>query len=96
MMLIEKSKNIEETIETLEKVIEKTKTFVVDLTPMKIIENSCAYFGSSYQGRFLGTKNLIGISQQTNSLLRNNEDILDLFDPIIEKIIRKCKKKIIL
>ena len=39
------------------KVIEKTKTFVVDLTPMKIIENSCAYFGSSYQGRFLGTKN---------------------------------------
>ena len=30
------------------------------------------------------------------SIAEQNEDILDLFDPIIEKIIRKCKKKIIL
>ena len=30
------------------------------------------------------------------SIAEQNEDILDLFDPIIEKIISKCKKKIIL
>ena len=30
------------------------------------------------------------------SIAEQNEDILDLFDPIIDKIISKCKKKIIL
>lgn len=30
------------------------------------------------------------------SIAEQNEDILDMFDPIVEKIIAKCKKKIIL
>ena len=62
------------------KVIEKTKTVVVDLTPMKIIENSCAYFGSSYQGRFLGTKNLQNYKKgkDNTTIIFNNGHLLNL------------------
>ena len=70
------------------KVIEKTKTFVVDLTPMKIIENSCAYFGSSYQGRFLGTKNLIGISHKAPIIIEESREII--FFPTNSPRIYEC------
>ena len=75
-------------IKATEKLIEKTKTFVVDLTPMKIIENSCAYFGSSYQGRFLGTKNLIGISHKAPIIIEESREII--FFPTNSPRIYEC------
>ena len=45
------------------KVIEKDNTLIVKKTPMKIIEDSCSFFGSSYFGRANGTKRLIGVSK---------------------------------
>jgi len=58
------------------KIIEKTRTFIVNQTPMKIIDNSCQYFGSSYQGRFLGTKNLIGISHKAPIIIEESKEII--------------------
>lgn len=58
------------------KIIEKSKTFIVDTTPMKIIENSCEYFGSSYQGRFSGTKNLIGITHKAPIIIEESREII--------------------
>lgn len=58
------------------KIIEKTKTFIVNKTPMKIIDNSCQFFGSSYQGRFLGTKNLIGISHKAPIIIEETKEII--------------------
>ena len=58
------------------KIIEKNKTFIVDTTPMKIIENSCEYFGSSYQGRFSGTKNLIGITHKAPIIIEESREII--------------------
>ena len=58
------------------KVIEKTKSFIVNQTPIKIIDNSCQYFGSSYQGRFLGTKNLIGISHKAPIIIEESREII--------------------
>ena len=57
------------------KVIEKTKVFIVEQTPMKIIDKSCKYFGSSYQGRFLGTKSLIGVSHKAPIIVEETKDI---------------------
>ena len=42
------------------KIIEDNDTFIVNRTTPKIIDDSCRYFGSSYLGRFEGSKNFLG------------------------------------
>jgi len=58
------------------KIIEKNKEFIVDETPIKIIENSCQYFGSSYQGRFMGTKKLIGVTHKAPIIIEESREII--------------------
>lgn len=58
------------------KIIEKGRTFIIDSTPMKIIENSCQYFGSSYNGRFLGTKKLIGVTHKAPIIIEESSEII--------------------
>ena len=43
---------------------------------MKIIDSSCKYFGSSYQGRFIGTKNLIGVSHKAPIIIEETKEII--------------------
>lgn len=57
-------------------IIEKENKFIVNMTPLKIIENSCAYFGSSYEGRFNGTKNLIGITHKAPIIIEESKEII--------------------
>ncbi|MDD2180828.1 MAG: competence protein ComK [Bacilli bacterium] len=42
------------------KIIEEDNSFIIDRTTPKIIDDSCRYFGSSYLGRFEGSKNFLG------------------------------------
>lgn len=42
------------------KIIEENDNFIIQLPSTKIIDNSCRYFGSSYLGRFEGSKELLG------------------------------------
>ena len=58
------------------KVIEGDKTFIVNQPAIKIIDKSCRFFGSSYQGRFLGTKNLIGISHKAPIIIEETREII--------------------
>ena len=58
------------------KVIETNDIFVVGLPVQKIIENSCRYFGSSYIGRFEGTKNLIGYNYKAPIIIEESEEII--------------------
>ena len=58
------------------KIIEKNKEFIVDETPIKIIENSCQYFGSSYQGRFMGTKKLIVVTHKAPIIIEESREII--------------------
>jgi len=58
------------------KVIEGNRTFIVNQPPLKIIDKSCRFFGSSYQGRFLGTKNLIGISHKAPIIIEETREII--------------------
>ncbi len=46
--------------ETQTKVIEDDNTYQVNQKAIKIIDDSCKYFGSSYSGRFEGAKKLLG------------------------------------
>ena len=45
-------------------VYEVDKSFVVNKSTLKIMEESCEYFGSSYEGRKEGTKKLLGITHK--------------------------------
>ena len=58
------------------KVIEGNRVFIVEQPALKIIDKSCRFFGSSYQGRFLGTKNLIGISHKAPIIIEETREII--------------------
>ncbi len=58
------------------KIIEKNNELEVDMTPMKIIDNSCRYFGSSYKGRFFGTRSLIGVSHKAPIIVEESRELI--------------------
>jgi competence protein ComK len=58
------------------RVIERECSIEVEMTPMQIIDNSCKFFGSSYQGRFSGTKNLIGVSHKAPIIIEESREII--------------------
>ena len=47
------------------KIIEQDNEYEVDENINKIMEHSCEYFGSSYEGRKEGTKKLLGITHKS-------------------------------
>ncbi len=46
--------------DTKSEIIEEEGSFIVNRTTPKIIDDSCRYFGSSYLGRFEGSKTFLG------------------------------------
>ncbi len=70
------------------KIIEKNKEIEIDMTPMKIIDNSCKYFGSSYKGRFYGTRNLIGVSHKAPIIVEESREII--FFPTASPRLYEC------
>jgi competence protein ComK len=58
------------------KVIEKENEYEINMTPMQIIENSCKYFGSSYKGRFFGTKSMIGVTHKSPIIIEETKEII--------------------
>lgn len=78
-------KNYEINVETLailpygenkSKIIEKEKEIIVNCTPIKIIDESCKFFGSSYDGRFNGTKSMLGISHKAPIIIEESKMII--------------------
>ena len=45
-------------------VYELDNSFVVDGTPLEIMEESCEYFGSSFEGRQIGTAKMVGYTHK--------------------------------
>ena len=58
------------------RVIEKDTSFIINESTMKIIENSCGYFGSSYLGRHKGTKILTGINYKSPIIIEESKNII--------------------
>lgn len=70
------------------KIIEDDKEFYVNLSPLKIIDNSCKYFGSSYDGRFNGTKSILGISHKSPIIIEESSRII--FFPTTSPRLERC------
>ncbi len=70
------------------KIIEVDNEFVVKENSMKIIDNSCKYFGSSYNGRLAGTKNMIGVNYKAPIVIEDSKSII--FFPISSPRLNEC------
>ena len=57
-------------------VFEEDNHFFVDKLTNEIMEDSCAYFGSSLAGRQKGTENLIGISYKAPVIVEESQEII--------------------
>ena len=62
--------------ENKSKVIEVGEEFIVNCSPIKIVDNSCKFFGSSYEGRFYGTKTLTGITHKSPIIIEESKKII--------------------
>lgn len=58
------------------KVIEVNGDFIINASPIKIVDDSCKFFGSSYEGRFSGTKTLTGISHKSPIIVEESRRII--------------------
>jgi competence protein ComK len=62
--------------EETSKVIEEDKEFIINRSSKKIINDSCKFFGSSYEGRFQGTKTMLGISHKSPIIIEESSEII--------------------
>ena len=58
------------------RVYESASSFIVKKSSLNIIESSCLFFGSSYEGRKDGTKALIGIDMKVPIVVEDSRNII--------------------
>ena len=69
MAIVPISKNITQ-------VIEEEGEFFINKSPFEIVDHSCKYFGSSYEGRCIGTKALTGIKTKYPIIIEESRSII--------------------
>lgn len=69
-------------------VYEQDNEYTVEKTTMHIINESCKYYGSSYLGRFEGTKKLVGYNYKSPIVVE--ESNTQIFFPTASPRIREC------
>lgn len=58
------------------KVIETDAEYIIETPVLNILEHSCEYFGSSYEGRKEGTKKLLGITHKSPIIVEESRKII--------------------
>lgn len=58
------------------KVIEKENNYIINNSTTDIIDHSCKFFGSSYNGRCEGTKNLVGFNYKSPIIIEESREII--------------------
>lgn len=74
--------------EEVSKVIEEEREFIVRASVIKIIDDSCKFFGSSYGGRFEGTKTIMGISHKSPIIIEETKKLI--FFPTTSPRLNTC------
>ncbi len=70
------------------KIIEINNEFIINKNSTQIIDESCKFFGSSYEGRFNGTKTMIGISHKSPIIIEESRKII--FFPTTSPRLNRC------
>lgn len=58
------------------RIIESNESYVINVPPMQVLEHSCEYFGSSFNGRKEGTKKLLGITHKSPIIVEESRKII--------------------
>ena len=58
------------------KIIETDNEYLINDSSLKVLEHSCEYFGSSYEGRKEGTKKLLGITHKSPIIIEESRKII--------------------
>ena len=69
-------------------VYEDDERFIVEQSPFRIMENSCEYFGSTYEGRKKGTTKLTGITHKVPIIIEESNSII--FFPTKSSRLKDC------
>jgi len=69
-------------------VYEVDNSFVVDKTPLQIVEESCEYFGSSLEGRQIGTNKLVGFTHKVPVVVEESFNLI--FFPTLSPKNEEC------
>ena len=70
------------------KIIEEDNVIIINKGTTDIVDNSCKYFGSSYAGRFEGTKTLLGVNYKAPIIIEESKEII--FFPTSSPRISEC------
>lgn len=62
--------------ETTTRIIEIGNEYIIDKPVFEIINESCCYYGSNYQGRYEGTKNMLGMSYKLPIIVEESRSII--------------------
>ena len=54
------------------KILEDRKEYIIDSKPYEVMDYSCKYFGSSYEGRKEGTKAVLDINYKVPIIVENS------------------------
>ena len=58
------------------KVIESRDEYVINDSPYEVMEHSCKYFGSSFQGRLLGSKDILGSVYKSPIIVEESQKLI--------------------
>lgn len=62
--------------ENQSKILEDRSEYIINSTPFEIMDYSCKYFGSSYEGRKEGTKAVLDINYKVPIIVENSRNII--------------------
>ena len=62
--------------ENTTKALENDDEYIIDNNIVSVLEHSCEYFGSSYEGRKEGTKKLLGITHKSPIIVEESRKII--------------------
>lgn len=62
--------------EDISKVIEKNNEYLLPKRSLQVMEDSCSYYGSSYNGRLKGTKKILGSNYKLPIIIEESNDLV--------------------
>ena len=69
-------------------IIERDQEYLLPKTTFEVMEDSCAYYGSSFEGRIKGTKMILGCNYKLPIIIEESNDII--FFPTSGASSEKC------
>lgn len=61
---------------TKSKIIEYDNEYIIKHSVQEVLEHSCEYFGSSYEGRKEGTKKMLGITHKSPIIIEESQKMI--------------------